>query len=604
MGRQAQLAGWCCLALLVAAFLVAGTVGHDPWKPDEAYTFGVVFHILQGGDWVVPTLGGEPFMEKPPLYFLAAAASAALFSPLLPLHDGARLASTFFMVGTVAAVAFSARRLFGPPHGVRAALLLLGCIGLMMYAHTLITDVALLFGFAVAVCGLALALDRPFAGGALLGTGAGLGFLSKGLVEPAMLGLALAMLPIAFREWRDRRLALALGWAVAFALPWLLAWPTALYLRDPALFDEWLWVNNFGRYFGFAHLGAYDEPLYFTRTLPWFTLPAGALAVYAYAVAIRREGLGMARGLQLSLALAAGILVVLGTSASVRELYAMPILVPLSIAAATAVDRIPRRVAFAATAAMGMVAVGVALLDWWIWGTGLARGHPPEIGMLAPYLPTDFAFTLHPVLAVGALVITGLWIAVWLTRPGGSWLALWTANVALGWGVTMTLLLPWIDDAKSFRTPFADIAARLPPGDCVASVGLGEGQRGMMDYVAGRKTQRVERGHANCPFLLAQTTHDGTLPRLPAGEWSLLSRVARDGETRERFLLYVRAEDAVRLAGDRLGGDLAAAHPRDPRSGNGEAHARAVSLGGGRDPDHLPVGIEDRTAASTGRDGH
>jgi hypothetical protein len=88
MGRRAEFAGWCCLALLVAAFLVAGTIGHDPWKPDEAYTFGVVFHILQGGDWVVPTLGGEPFMEKPPLYYLAAAASATLFSPVLALHDG------------------------------------------------------------------------------------------------------------------------------------------------------------------------------------------------------------------------------------------------------------------------------------------------------------------------------------------------------------------------------------------------------------------------------------------------------------------------------------------------------------------------------------
>src|SRR5512142_3111751 len=199
-----------CVLLLLAALLVAGTLGHDPWKPDEAYTFGIVFHILQSGDWVVPTLGGEPFMEKPPLYYLAAAAAARAFSPLLPLHDGARLASTFFMVGTLGFVALAARRLFGPPHGSRAALLLLGCVGAMIYAHTMITDVALLFGFAAAACGLAFALDRPFAGGALLGTGVGVGFMSKGLVEPSMVGIAIMALPLAFREWRSRRYLAAL----------------------------------------------------------------------------------------------------------------------------------------------------------------------------------------------------------------------------------------------------------------------------------------------------------------------------------------------------------------------------------------------------------
>jgi 4-amino-4-deoxy-L-arabinose transferase-like glycosyltransferase len=584
--------------------MVAGTVGHEPWKPDEAYTFGLVFHILQSGDWVVPTLGGEPFMEKPPLYYVAAAASANVFAPLLPLHDGARLASTFFVAATTALVALSARRLFGPPHGTRAALLLLGCIGLMMYAHTMITDAALLFGFAVATSGLALALDRPFSGGALLGTGVGVGFLSKGLVEPAMVGIAVAVLAGAFREWRDRRFAIALAWALVFALPWLLVWPTALYLRDPALVREWFWLNNFGRYFGFAKLGAYDEPFYFTRTLPWFTLPAGALGLYAFVGAWRRDRLRLPRGLQLALALCAGILAVLSTSASVRELYALPILVPLSIAASTAVERIPRRIAFGATALMALVALAVALLDWGIWIYGVARGHPPVVAFLAPYLPSTFDFTAQPVLAITAGLITALWVATWILRPGRSWLPLWTSNVALGWGVTMTLLLPWIDDAKSFRAPFAELAGHLPPAACVASVGLGEGQRGMMEYVAGRKTARIEEGPADCPYVLAQTTHDGTLPRLPRGDWRLIWQVARDGETRERFLLYARTDEVERLAANRLRGELAASHPGDPRDRNGEAHARAMALRGGRDADHLSVGVKDWAPASVGRDGH
>ena len=55
----------------------AGLLGRDPWKPDEAYSFGLVYHILQSGDWVIPTLAQEPFMEKPPLFYLTAALFAA-----------------------------------------------------------------------------------------------------------------------------------------------------------------------------------------------------------------------------------------------------------------------------------------------------------------------------------------------------------------------------------------------------------------------------------------------------------------------------------------------------------------------------------------------
>src|SRR5271170_5171654 len=89
---------WVCL--LAAAWILPGLVGHDPWKPDEAYTFGIVYHTVQSGDWVVPELAQESFMEKPPLYYLSAAATASLLSPLLPLHDAARLTTGVYMALT------------------------------------------------------------------------------------------------------------------------------------------------------------------------------------------------------------------------------------------------------------------------------------------------------------------------------------------------------------------------------------------------------------------------------------------------------------------------------------------------------------------------
>jgi 4-amino-4-deoxy-L-arabinose transferase-like glycosyltransferase len=48
--------------LLVAVWLLPGLIGRDPWKADEAYTYGLVLHIIETGDHVVPTLAGEPFL--------------------------------------------------------------------------------------------------------------------------------------------------------------------------------------------------------------------------------------------------------------------------------------------------------------------------------------------------------------------------------------------------------------------------------------------------------------------------------------------------------------------------------------------------------------
>jgi hypothetical protein len=83
------------LVALCMTWVLVGLVGHDPWKPDEAYTFGLVLDFLEHGDWVVPRLAGEAFLEKPPLFFITAAAFASAFRHVLPVHDAARLATGF-----------------------------------------------------------------------------------------------------------------------------------------------------------------------------------------------------------------------------------------------------------------------------------------------------------------------------------------------------------------------------------------------------------------------------------------------------------------------------------------------------------------------------
>ena len=192
------------IVLLCLAWILPGLIGHDPWKPDEAYTFGVVYEILKGGSWIVPQLAHEPFLHDPPLFHLTAAASARLFSSVLPLHDAARLASGFYMALAFIFCALAGRELNGPRYGTVAALLLLGCFGLVLRSHQLITDVAALCGFAIGHYGIALALRRTVAGGAWLGIAIGLVFMTQGPFDASILvtiGLLVLLLP-AFRSRR------------------------------------------------------------------------------------------------------------------------------------------------------------------------------------------------------------------------------------------------------------------------------------------------------------------------------------------------------------------------------------------------------------------
>jgi len=55
------------LIVLCAAWALLGTVGHDPWKTEDAAAFGVAYEMLQRGDVLVPYLAGEAFADRPPL---------------------------------------------------------------------------------------------------------------------------------------------------------------------------------------------------------------------------------------------------------------------------------------------------------------------------------------------------------------------------------------------------------------------------------------------------------------------------------------------------------------------------------------------------------
>ena len=501
------------LFALVAAWLLPGLFGHDPWKPDEAYTFGLVFHIRETGDWLVPTLAGEPFVEKPPLFFWTAALFSHAFGWVMPLHDAARLASAFWVALTLLLVGLTARRLYGASAAWSAALLLAGCLGYQQQAHQLITDDALLAGIAIGIYGLARR------SGCLLGAGAGIAFLSKGLLGPGFLALT-AIALLAFRDWRDTWRTW--GWALLAFAPWALIWPWLLHRYSPALFHEWFVVNNFGRFTGEAGLGGVLDHAHYAKALIWFALPAWPLA--AWSVWRARPAAS-----QLPITAFVVMFAVLSAASSARTLYGLPLLVPLALLAAAGLETAPHWLdkALDAVAVWAFGIVGVML--WSGWLALMAGRRSSLLEAQAPgFEPHVQAFAL-----IAALAITALWFYALRLQPRVP--VRWLAGVMLVWGLAMTLWLPWLDYAKSYRGVIADMqAVRARKPGCVATSNLTEPQRAMFHYHAGIR----EPSGADCPWLLVHTGSS----RVPiAGDnWTLAWQGTRPGDSKEFFWLFSR----------------------------------------------------------------
>jgi len=534
------------LLLMAFAYVFPGLTGHDPWKQDEAYSFGIIYNMYLSGDLVVPTLAADPFMEKPPAYYVTATGVLHLLDGLLPLHDAARLTTALYLGLALLFTGLLTRATWGEGYGALGVVLLMSTLGLMQSAHFMITDIALTAGMAMAFYGLLRAREAAGWGGLWLGTGAGLAFMSKGLLGPGILGVSALALPFLSPPWRTRVYARALLVALAAALPWVLVWPTALYLRDQALFMRWFWDNNFGRYLGFVELGPPARDWFWLRTFPWVTFPVFPLALWTL---WRRRGEALARaGVRVVLVVSVVGWSVLFAAHTARDLYALPLLAPLAVVAAGSVASLPLWTVRMGYWVSALLFGLLALLLWAVWVYGLAAGHPPQVGFLGRHLPLDFApeWRWGAFLVAIALQAGWVWVLVRHRPPRPAALLAWPVGLILGWGLIATLHLPWLDAAKSYRAVFTELKEALPARyRCVADpkdMRLRECERGMLHYVAGIVTEHVERPEeTRCDLILAEVPvrRYGADVDLGPG-WRKLWEGARPADERDRFILFGR----------------------------------------------------------------
>ena len=512
------------LLLLCAAWLLPGLIGHAPWKGGDGEHFVQLWLLLQSGD------APQAVSATPPLYYWVAIATAWLTSPILELADGARLASGLFIALALFFVARAARVLYGAQAGWAAALILLGCMGLLVRGHELNAATAQFAAAAMMLYGIASLPQGSRRGGWLgagaLGGGTVLMLLAGGAAEALLFLMLAALLPLWLTDYRSPAVRRALAWGVGGALLFGAAWLAFLAMQGIPLVH----ASNLQRWLGGEGL----RPGYYLGILGWYAWPAWPLAAWAV---YRGRRQWRTPGIVLPAAALLGLLGLYAFDAHPGEEQGLILLLPLALLGASGLFTL-RRGAANALLWFGLMLFGFIALVLWVYWSAHDLGRPARLAARLARLGMTGVGELRPwTLALG-LVVTLVWIG-FLTRVQRSPLRpvlVWTAGMTFIWVLLMALFQAPLDRRLSYASVAAELAVRVPPADCIQTYQVRSQQRLLLAYHSGRTLIPADVG---CTWLLVETRNREAEPHV-AADWTKQWDGARPGDRSDRFHLYGR----------------------------------------------------------------
>ena len=512
--------------IVCLAWLLPGLVGHDPWKNDEAIAFGAVTEILRTGIWSSFAIAGEPVIGEPPLFLWTAAALAKGLGGVMPLHDAARLAAGLYMAVTLALVSAAAWELMGERAVRMSVLLLIGCLGLLIRAHEMTPELSGLTGLALAFYGLTLERRRPWLAGVLAGAGIGVGYLGSGPLAGAMVVALIIALPVVLPAWRTRRHLMTCAIAAACAAPFLIAWPPQA---------------------AFAGEGEHGTrgTGYFLKQLIWYAWPAWPLS--AWTVWRARRDFAARTELHLPLVAFVVFFIAIAAFGEARDVSLLPVLLPLAVLGVAELESLPRGAASALDWFGAMTFFLIGALLWVGWGAALTGAPEFAAAYLRKELP-GFTYRFNFVAFALAALLTLVWVVIVARSLRSTRRALvnWSAGITMVWMLVMTLGVPLVDQARSYREVAGRLAAAVPrDSGCIARRNMGDAQRALLDYFANVRTIRLDfPASDHCGVLLVQA-HPLRIPAVGA-EWAEVWRGSRPGDRNELFILYQRGPSVAR----------------------------------------------------------
>lgn len=280
--------GWLVLycLLLFGSVLASGRVlsGHEAVVPQGAR------EMLGHHDWLVPTCGGLPWLERPPLPYWIVGGSIAFFGSCADWV--VRLPSVLFGCGIVCLAAWLTSICYGRGLGFLTGMILATMWEFTQYASNPEADI---FLCAIVTGAIAVFAKQEFGPG---GRDERRGFWGSrpwpvlaffvllgltNLVKGLIFGTLMVVVPVGTYlllrfDWQAlRRYVWFWGW-LAFAICWL-AYPLAIYQRFPDVVA--VWQSDYMGRLNEGYMG--EPPWHYLVVLPWVIAPWTVFALIGLA---------------------------------------------------------------------------------------------------------------------------------------------------------------------------------------------------------------------------------------------------------------------------------------------------------------------------------
>jgi 4-amino-4-deoxy-L-arabinose transferase-like glycosyltransferase len=238
---------------------------------DEPRYAQVAREMLERRDWITPTLGGKPWLEKPPLYYWQAMLAYTIFG----VSDWAARVPAAVDATVMVLAAYLFLRRFSPGFELDGALITASCAGVIGYARAASMDMTLASAFTLAMLAWRTWQDtgrRRYL--AAFYACVALGMLAKG---PVALFLAAAIIVLYSLAVRELRLIVRTLWFpgvllfCTIALPWYVAVQTS----NPEFFRIFILEHNLARF---------STDTYHHTQPFWYYLPVTLLALVPWTI--------------------------------------------------------------------------------------------------------------------------------------------------------------------------------------------------------------------------------------------------------------------------------------------------------------------------------
>ena len=388
--------------VLVLSALAARMDAYPLLDPDEGRNAEIAREMAVSNDYVLPRLNGLPYLDKPIVYFAAA---AAFMEVLGPTAVAARLPALLFTLALAGVIWWFSARLFGRSSSWIAPVALASSPLTLGFARTVIFDSALTLFVVISLAAFYNAIeartaDRPDrVWTALAWSAMAAGMLTKG---PVALAIPL-MVAVPYAIWRGAARSLVTGPAILTFTAIILPWVFAVSRRIPDFVSYVVITETFER-LTTAKLQRtgpawYFLPIVLAGSFPWSLVCLGSWRN----VRIIRQSAGAPDHRMVFLLIWILVpLVFFSLSQSKRPQYVLPLIPAIALLVANFWTAAGIRPTGARAASVALVVAGLAL----VVGHGVFDAlieMTPEVSSAIP--PTAFALG-----AVSAIAGAAAWL--------------------------------------------------------------------------------------------------------------------------------------------------------------------------------------------------